>query len=175
MRYNLYTVDVDYVKFLRKNDNRVPEVFGKKSNRPFVGVLICVNAKNYFAPLTSPKQKHIQMKDRQDFIRIEAGKYGAINFNNMIPIPRRYLNKIYINMVEDKKYAKLLEYQTEWINSNKSRITKIARNLYHGVTTNAVTEELKIRCCNFKLLEKKCYEYMSINNIMEEELEYMYA
>ncbi len=174
MKLNLYTVDNNYAKYLKQSDNKVPLIEEEKNKRPFIGILICVNGKNYLAPLTSPKKKHKIMKDRADFIRIACGKYGAINLNNMMPIPRIYLNKINIDKLKDKKYAQLLEYQSEWINVNKIRILSIARELYYGVITNEVTKSLKQRCCNFKLLEEKCYEYMRKNNIMEEELEYMY-
>ena len=30
----------------------------------------------------------------QDFLKIDGGKLGGINLNNMMPIPRRYLEKI---------------------------------------------------------------------------------
>ena len=41
----------------------------------------------YFAPLSSPKQKHLKMKNDIDFYKLSNGKLGAINFNNMIPVP----------------------------------------------------------------------------------------
>lgn len=40
----------------------------------------------YFAPLSSPKEKHKRMKNTLDLIKIKNGEYGVINFNNMIPV-----------------------------------------------------------------------------------------
>ena len=51
--------------------------------RPFVGVLLEINKCKYFAPLSSPKPKHIKMKNQVDFYKIDSGKLGAINLNNM--------------------------------------------------------------------------------------------
>ena len=72
----------------------------------------------YFAPLSSPKLKHLKIKSKIDFLRLDSGKLGAINFNNMLPVTEKNIIKI---------------------NLEKKCISK--------------------RCCNFKLLEEKCYEY----------------
>lgn len=39
-----------------------------------------------FAPLLRPKIKHKKLKNTLDLIKIKNGKYGVINFNNMIPV-----------------------------------------------------------------------------------------
>ena len=40
----------------------------------------------YFAPLSSPKVKHKNMKNVLDLIKINDGIYGVVNINNMIPV-----------------------------------------------------------------------------------------
>ena len=40
----------------------------------------------YYAPLSSPKEKHIKLKPKLGLLKINYGKYGVINFNNMIPV-----------------------------------------------------------------------------------------
>lgn len=57
---------------------------GHKAKRPFLGIVLTINDFSYYAPLTSPKPKHIKMKDQIDFIKINDGHWGAINLNNMI-------------------------------------------------------------------------------------------
>lgn len=37
-------------------------------------------------PLSSPKEKHKNMKNSIDFLKLDEEKHGKINFNNMIPI-----------------------------------------------------------------------------------------
>lgn len=175
MRLNLYIADRDYCKFLHEADKRVSISYWSKEGRPYVGILITVNNKNYFAPLTSPKLKHQYMKDTQDFLRIKSGQFGAINFNNMIPIPRCYLQKININEIEDKAYAKILEVQLEWINSNKTKIINRAMNLYYLIVQGNASIALKNRCCDFLLLEEKCYDYMNYHYLKEDEIIYTYG
>lgn len=51
--------------------------------------LIKVGNKNYSAPLSSPKDKHINMKTK-----IDNGLLGVINLNNMISINDIYVKKI---------------------------------------------------------------------------------
>lgn len=72
MSFTFYRVDEKYCDFLRKNDTRVPNFAADKSTRPFVGIVLSINGYNYYAPLTSPKSKHINMKNQVDFIKINA-------------------------------------------------------------------------------------------------------
>ena len=88
MFFNLKIVkiDTDYCNYLRKFDKRVPINYAKKVNRPFIGVLFNIGNIEYFAPLTSPKNKHLTMHNTIDFLKIKNGELEAINFNNMIPV-----------------------------------------------------------------------------------------
>lgn len=171
----IYKADIEYCNYLSYYEPKIPYVKDEKQNRPFIGVVLCVNGKNFFAPLTSPKQKHIEMKDMQDFLKIDNGKLGGINLNNMMPIPRRYLNKINIENIKDIKYRKMLLNQLNWINRNMLRINNRARNLYYLVTQNKAGQKLIDRCCDFRLLEYRCQEFMDKNYINEDEILYFYA
>ena len=171
----LYKVYINYCNYLHYYEPKIPYIEDEKENRPFVGVVLCVNGKNFFAPLTSPKPKHLTMKDMQDFLKIDHGNLGGINLNNMIPIPKRYLEKIEIENIEDEKYKNMLKNQMKWINLNTLRINNRARNLYYLVTQNKATKQLIDRCCDFKLLEKKCQEYMNKNYISEDEILYCFS
>ncbi len=82
----LVKIDTAYCDFLRQYDNKVPFNYAKKAIRPFVGVLFEVSDCKYFAPLSSPKPKHLKIRNKIDFLKIDKGKLGAINFNNMIPV-----------------------------------------------------------------------------------------
>lgn len=172
---NIYRADIDYCNYLAYYEPKIPYVDNEKENRPFVGVVLCVNGKNFFAPLTSPKKKHLEMKDMQDFLKIDGGKLGGINLNNMMPIPRRYLTKIELQDIRDIKYRRMLINQMYWINRNMFRINNRARNLYYLVIQNKATDSLKQRCCDFRLLEYRCQEFMKENFINEDEILYFYA
>lgn len=168
----VYKADLRYCNYLHYYEPKIPFVENEKENRPFIGTLLCVNGKNFFAPLTSPKKKHLTMKNTQDFLKIDEGRLGGINLNNMMPIPKSYLKEIQIKDIKDTKYRRMLYMQMEWIEKNKTRINNRAKNLYYLVLQKKATENLINRCCDFKLLEKKCQEFMEKNNIKEEEILY---
>ena len=86
----LYNVSENYILYLKMFDNMVTDNKDTKSNRPFVGIVFKINDVSYYAPLTSPKAKHKKMHNTFDFLKIKGGECGAINFNNMIPIPQTF-------------------------------------------------------------------------------------
>ena len=170
MRLNLYTVDSSYFEYLRKFEPRVPFV---KEQRPFLGIALKINYKNYFAPLASPKEKHKMMHKQRDLIKIDDGKLGVINLNNMIPIPISRCIRIDLENLGDDKYRTLLKKQLIWCNQNSKEIIKTAEKLYNSICYSDKPDSmLKKRCCNFKLLERKCIEFMKVNTLREEEFLY---
>ena len=98
------------------------------------------------------------MKEALDFIKIENGKTGVINLNNMIPVSKDYITNIKTNTLSDKKYAILLEDQLRWIERNKETIISKSLKLYTLITTKENTIFHK-RSNDFKLLEEKAIEY----------------
>lgn len=172
---NFYYASKEYCNYLNMYENKIAKIDGIKEGRPFLGVVICVNGKNYFAPMTSPKRKHRTMKDSLDFIRIDKGKFGAINLNNMMPIPKRCLNRIRIEKIEDERYAKLLQIQSIWCKYNKEKIAKHAIELYFKLKYKQVSKELMQRCCKFDLLEKQSSIYLKNNMLSENEIMYTYS
>jgi protein AbiQ len=164
MRLSFYTADKDYCDFLRTKDPCVPYTMDFKSNRPFVGVVLEINRINYYAPLTSPKPKHMTMKNQIDFYKINGGKWGAINFNNMIPIHENSLRLIDIKNLpditdEDMKYKNLLINQLSWCNANRTMILAKAKALYQAIVDDTAFPGLKKRCCDFRLDESLYQEY----------------
>lgn len=85
-KLKLYKISENYIEFLRKTDP-VNVKYNKNQRRSYIGIVLELNQILYFAPLSSPKPKHLKMKTSLDFIKIENGKLGAINLNNMIPAP----------------------------------------------------------------------------------------
>ena len=163
LNFKLVKVDYKYCDYLRKYDNRVAYNKDKKELRPFVGVLFEINDVEYFAPLTSPKPKHLRMKNTIDFLRIDGGKLGAINFNNMIPVTvDNYslvdLNKK-VNSVSERKYQKLLREKLDWLNENYTQIKNKSFKLYKLYNDKRLSSNIMDRCCDFKLLEEKCIIY----------------
>lgn len=91
-RLKIYFIDSEYIEYLRKYDERV--AYNKIPNRPYIGVVYTYNNFNYFAPLSSPKPKHVIMSNNViDIFKINDGKFGVINLNNMIPCPMEVLTE----------------------------------------------------------------------------------
>ena len=163
MVFKLVKIDYHYCDYLRNFDKRVIYNYGSKELRPFVGILFTINNKEYFAPLSSPKPKHIEMKNTIDFFKIDNGVLGAINFNNMIPVKEENyeiisLNKVNLNKKE-KEYQMLLRKQLIWLNKNNSVVRRKAKILYSKYINGTLYQNIYDRCCNFILLEEKCDSY----------------
>ena len=149
-RLKLYKVSADYLDSIREIE---PKVSLLKERRPFLGILITIDSNNYLAPLTSPKPKHKTMKNLEDFIKIDSGNYGAINLNNMIPVPETKYEEININEEKDNFYKILLQNQLTWCNKNKEIIIKKAENLRNKKLNEKLRKELNDRICDFEKLE----------------------
>ena len=162
----LYNIKEEYVEHLRKKEERV--LYNKNEDRPYVGIVVTINEMNYYVPLASPKAKHKTMHNDIDFRKIAGGRYGAMNFNNMIPVPDNCL--IPIDFSEyDEKYASLFRHQYKEINAEREIIVSVTEHLYELCLKdlNELTKherKIKERCCNFHLLEKMCKAYINQNN-----------
>lgn len=158
----LYHIDDNYIAYIKNFDSKVLE--NKNQRRPYVGIVLDINGIKYYAPLSSPKNKHAHMNNGKDFRKIHQGVYGVINFNNMIPVPMSTVTEINFLSVADEKYRRLLQNQYRCIMQDKQNIESVANNLYslymsdeNRLSTN--DKQIKQRCCNFALLEEKCKEY----------------
>lgn len=161
--FKIVTINKDYCNYLRTFDEKVSYNFGNKENRPYVGILFKLNNVEYFAPLSSPKSKHLKMKNTIDFLKLDSGKLGAINFNNMIPVTNANYTLISFDNISkspaELKYIILLKNQLAAINTNYFEIIDKSCRLYDLYITNRLPKNIKDRCCNFPLLEEKCMEY----------------
>lgn len=167
MKISFYKIKEEYVNYLRKYDNKVPHSTEEKSTRPFIGAGILLNEVLYYIPLTSPKEKHKYMHNQVDFHKINEGLWGAINFNNMIPVPDNCLEQINpqkmpITSIKEQEYVNLLKNQLTWCNisENKDIIIKKAQKLHYTIVNGLGYKELVNRCCNFKLLEDVSKNYI---------------
>lgn len=129
---------------------------GQKNERKYIGILLHIHGMDYFAPLSSFKEKHIHMKESLDFIKIKH--YAVINLNNMFPVPPRLYTYVDISKESNSKYKSLLaEYR--YIKSIEEKIRKNAVYLYRlkaGETISPLTK----RCNDFLLLEELCRNYI---------------
>ncbi|MCI9177411.1 MAG: type III toxin-antitoxin system ToxN/AbiQ family toxin [Clostridia bacterium] len=165
MVINLKIVRINsrYCDYLRKFDSKVPYNKNEKELRPFIGVLFRINDYEYFAPLSSPKPKHKTMKNTIDFFKIKNGELGAVNFNNMLPVDQNHYTLLNLDernlSLAELKYQKLLKEQLQWLNANYHQVRNKSSKLYQLYISRRLPENIKKRCCNFRLLEEKYIEY----------------
>ena len=157
-----YHIKDTYIKFLRKYDEKVPE--NKNESRPYVGIVLTIGDIEYYAPFSSPKPKHKKMRNTKDFRKIGGGLYGAINFNNMIPVVKSALIYINIKSIDDVKYRSLLLNQYRSIVSDADKIKENASELYSLIQKDdaelsVYEQKIKSRCCNLSVLEKVFRQY----------------
>ncbi|WP_337742627.1 type III toxin-antitoxin system ToxN/AbiQ family toxin [Fusobacterium gonidiaformans] len=163
MSIKFYILKGKYIDYLREVDTRVQK--NKNESRPYIGIVYTVGDFNYFSPLASPKDKHIRMKNRIDFIKIDNGKLGIINLNNSVPVNKNELKLLDIDSlknslkIEEKKYGILCEDQLIWCNDNLERIEKNFKKLYTLSVNGKLPESIRDRCCDFGALEKQCLGY----------------
>lgn len=118
-RFKIVKVDYKYCDYLRKFDNRISYNAGMKELRPFIGILFSIDDFEYFAPLSSPKPKHMNLTNTVDLIKIANGRYGVINFNNMLPVTKINYELLDLNGTpisnEDFNRKNLLKSQLKWL------------------------------------------------------------
>lgn len=157
----LYEIDEAYIDYLLPI---VPHLFqnkkpGQQNSRKYIGVLMVVNGYEYFAPLSSFKEKHQHMQEALDFLKIKT--YAVINLNNMFPVPKGVYSYVDISKECNPKYKALLLKEYRYIKSIQEKIRKNAINLYNHKMKNGNSTALAKRCNDFERLEGACSRYKS--------------
>lgn len=163
---HLYNINIKYIRDLANADDNVLSVSPQtgKKDRPFVGILVMINGKQYCAPLTSPKPKHKTMSKCFDFLKItenngsEEKIIGVINFNNMIPVHPSVIYRIDLKATSNdtpkiRKHKVLMAKQLSWCRSNSNKIAKNSQKTYNMVVNEKGNSNLIRRCCDFIKLE----------------------
>jgi protein AbiQ len=163
---DLYTIETEYVDYLKQFQERIWENDDKGKLRPYAGVVLHVGNNNYYVPLSSPKPKHMKMKDRLDFIRLEQQKQlkAVLNLNNMIPVHKSLVERIVINKITNPVYRELLHRELLDIKRKQATIQKNAIVIYNKTTKyrdEPQNQRLVSVCYDFLLLEQKLQEYMN--------------
>ena len=165
-----YVVDKEYVSYLKKFDDKVENINYTERLKPYIGILITINEINYYVPISSVKEKHYQMNEDMDFIKIVENDriLGVLNLNNMIPIDNENVRVLkykeideYRKFKNDKEkhlYISFLNFELRLINDKIDKIKSNAVELYNE-KINRPNSKISKRCCDFKLLEEKCREY----------------
>ena len=143
-----YTIDTEYIKYLRNIDNRVADtsIENKKEKRKFIGILLKIDNKNYLAPLSSKKEKFLKMKNSIDFIKINSGLEGAINLNNMIPVYNQFISEYKVEEELDVKYiSAVISLASSFFSISNFSISFLAIHLFSPEECNSILILLPVR------------------------------
>nr|WP_288631234.1 type III toxin-antitoxin system ToxN/AbiQ family toxin [uncultured Blautia sp.] len=152
MELKLYTIDTAYVDYLQ-NACGIQKVLDNKEDstheRPYLGIVLQINAYKYYVPLSSPKNSdyfyvngiRTIRRDIVPIIRIitenedgEVELKGKLKFSNMIPVPDNVITYYNISQENNENYKILVEKEYEFILSNQDKIRRNAQILYNQKT-----------------------------------------
>ena len=168
------TVSEEYMSLLQKRDREVKDTLEDKKTRPYIGILFTIDKRNYFAPLTTRKEKHETMKDNDD-INILRNRnnecIGAIDFAKMIPVPESQVEKI--NFAKRKKthpksFNTLLN-QLYVLNKMKPLLIEKAETLYQKYIDKTLSRNIRNRCVNFEEANKIHDRWIERENIYKKD------
>lgn len=153
-----YHITEAYVEYLRPC---APHLFYNRQEegrrrRKYIGIVLHIHHMDYFAPLSSFKEKHAAMRESLDLVKVK--NYAVINLNNMFPVPEGQYEYVDIARVEDEKYRDLLRAEYRYIKRVQEKIRRSALLLYRkkvGGEKSAVAA----RCSDFRKLEELCRRY----------------
>lgn len=154
-------VDKNYLSYLHGFDSRV----SLKKDRPYVGLSVQINGKLFVIPLTSQTTQERTkrgLKKRNSltttFIKASGIEISDLLHNNMIPVPKKLAQRVEIDPLKDTYLSNEYRYiRKHWVEiTNKSLMIYIER--YNEKSRNNVF--LTSICCDFKMLEEKCDEWI---------------
>ncbi len=164
-------VDTHFIDYLKKIDSRIPNHNYGGRYKPFLVGLFTIGDLTYVTQLTSPKDRHLTMKESIDFKKIYDKRnrlIACVNLNYMFPVKSSDVLILNINDIanirtdltqeENMKYARFLAYELRQV--NKKNLPTEANNLYlrkYQLPDDTISK----RCVDFKYLEHcaKCYYY----------------
>lgn len=132
MSLRFYYIDNEYIDALHGIE---PKVYpSNKAGRPYIGIIFKMNDIHYFAPMSSPKEKHAKLKKpvvyKINSLSDSNDKLGIIQINNMIPVPLSKLTEVKFNTITNINYKNLLQKQYIVLKVKEKEIEKTAEELY---------------------------------------------
>lgn len=178
------TINQDYLKYLHEACNEVYYKPAGYERKPYIGILLNENGREYVLPLSSAKEKHKSWKniDTDRFLvyencrKTELGRHNIytdnadgsvkhilaiVDLKKMIPIKEGLYLEVNLNpqekdSLEEKKYKVLLNIEYSFCLKIIDTVIHKASVLYDK---QMKTGRVIPFCCDFRLLEAKCGEY----------------
>lgn len=187
----LYTINKDYIEYLKEFDNKVVNVDYANGFKLFVGKIKLQNNNEdikYYIPLTSYKEKFFDENNQEqiDIFKIKdksgANYTSVLNINNMIPAPDLVVTEFGYDMLryndkfrsyqEKDRYYHLTIDELNYINKFKDDIEHRAKTTFSMVNdNNNKYQNLANRCCDFLTLFEHAIDF---NDIIKTETEKLF-
>lgn len=162
IEFNLYRINAHYLNYLCQYDTLVPQ----KSMRPYVAICLEVSGHNYAIPITSNRLRENGKKRNPrtttELLSKKGTDYGAILYNNMVPIVPEVIQRIDFSK-ENEISKNMLMGKALLIRKLSSEIKNKAEKVY-DLRCSQTDNFINKFCCNYKLLEEKLSEYMTMQN-----------
>lgn len=168
--FKIKKVDYSIIEELSSLDSYVSYTDYGDNRKPLFGALFEQEEFTYIVPLSSPKRKHLNMRESLDFKKIVNDNndlLGVVNLNNMIPYPTKNLQDLPISEIHEirtndsaeelLKYQALVDIELDILNKRVTKIRNDAMKVYKIKTLWKNNQPLENRCVDFKKLE----EYLS--------------
>lgn len=162
-----YDIDVPYADYLRRFDNRIPNITYGTNNKFVCGIVLMIGGYEYFAPISSNKTK----QQTNMLILDETGNtLASIKFCFMFPAPTSVTSVKDFKAIRasDPAYADLLAKEYGFCKKHEQDIRDKAAKIYKiGCNPN---HKLHNNCCDFNLLESKQDEWVLANSVADKEI-----
>lgn len=171
---SFYKINETYIEPLQIIDSDVRISTGEKRTRPYVGVVLTIQDRLFFAPLSSPakfpntlnsndlkiaKAKKSNIEKRRLSIKVINNKHVHlcnVIIGKIIPVPSSQISEISINdllsstISSERKYGDLLQKEYYAINAMKDTIYDKALRFYTKSITNTLPKHNKTHCVDLQ-------------------------
>ncbi len=171
---SFYKINETYMESLQIIDPDVRISTRDKRTRPYVGIVLTIHDRLFFAPLSSPakfpstldsnalqiaKAKKSNIEKRRISIKVINNKHVHlcnIIIGKIIPVPSSQISEISINdllsstISSERKYGDLLQKEYYAINAMKDTIYDKALRFYTKSITNTLPKHNKTHCVDLQ-------------------------
>ena len=160
---HFYSVAEAYLALLKAVDSRTPD--GYKGAKPFLGPVLNINGLDWFAPLTSEKDKFAERSpDAVQFFPLQkpgdpTSRLGAIDFRFMIPVPVP-CRSLFPFTSRGPAYKAMLDNQMIFIKSKQDDI-RLKAQVFHAMIVGRRSISLNEQSCDFAKVEACCVKHIA--------------
>jgi protein AbiQ len=155
-----YTIDFDYLRYMKEADCKVPNFDYDEHDKFFFGVVLQINDMKYFAPISSKKVDNATSMPIKEVRNKRSEQIASIRLCFMLPVPDDALEEVdiaWLRLTKGENYADFVAKEYSYCKNNFNRITRRAQIVYNFGTHPE--HKYYQYCCNFHALEDACRKW----------------